>query len=379
MALFIDYSKAFDTLRIDIMLQKLESIGIRGIVLDWFRSYLNYRKIVVKLCNEYSEEFSTDRGVPQGSKLGPILYLIYVNDLFSVILYCVMMMFADDTAIIVAHRNPERALEMLQTDFTTIQKWSHDNGLVINKDKTVFIHFRPPHLNCIRNSPVFHSLNCLHSMVHNCNCDSYIDRVETTKYLGLTLDEHLKWNDHFAVLERKLRGSLYALNKVGEIMNKEIVKSVYYALIESHLRYGIVSWGAAAKSSLNKISDIQRRAVMLIQEPKKNNHPNNSDIYSKTGILNLTSLYQLALFNTFFLQNNYRTPIQHDITTRSVTENKFVVPVWKNNYQKQQLAVQIPSTFNIFPTNFLKLPKYKRSKEIKAFLTGRYIIEPPQS
>lgn len=137
-------------------------------------------------------------GVPQGSKLGPILYIIYANELITILKNSTTFAYADDTAILVSHENIEEEAEIMQNELNTMTKWCHDNGLIINATKTKIIHFRPRHIPRTHITPIFHNTQCLHRISNNTidSCTTKIELVESYKYLGVYLDEFFKWKTH---------------------------------------------------------------------------------------------------------------------------------------------------------------------------------------
>ena len=147
LVLFIDFSKAFDTIPHKKLLEALENIGIRGMCLDLFKNYLSCRSFVVKIGEELSDCKSIQYGVPQGSKLGPILYLIFANNLLKNIDCTNVFAYADDTALIVSNYNVKIAASNMQKNVDIIGRWCHDNGLMINISKTKLMHIRPKHLS----------------------------------------------------------------------------------------------------------------------------------------------------------------------------------------------------------------------------------------
>lgn len=142
--IFIDLKKAFDTINHNILIQRLEEIGIQGEILNWFINYLKNRKITVMINNQFSEITQINVGIPQGSILGPTLYTIYVNPVFQQIQNCKMYMYADDTALVIANNDREVATRLLQDDFNIFQTWIHDNQLTINVKKTKVLCIKTP-------------------------------------------------------------------------------------------------------------------------------------------------------------------------------------------------------------------------------------------
>jgi predicted Holliday junction resolvase-like endonuclease len=232
LSLFIDFSKAFDTINHNKLKVALEKIGIRGPLLQWFESYLSERKVLVRVEDVYSKVRLCPTGVPQGSILGPILYIIYVNDMFNIVRKCKIYMYADDTVLVACHKNLTIAESQLQEDFTGVLQWTHDNSLVINADKTKLIHICS-NLNLNHSSPVtiiYHTQNCLHEMCtgSKCkNCSDIIQNVDSHVYLGLTIDNRFSWKPHIDHLCRRLRSCAFQLYLLKNIVHFKIMKSVY--------------------------------------------------------------------------------------------------------------------------------------------------------
>lgn len=210
LVLFIDFSKAFDTLSHTKLLSILARNGIRGNVLSWFVDYLNLRSYRVKINNKNSEETMSYHGVPQGSKLGPILYLIYANDMLNTLKDCYTYAYADDTAIVVTNKNIEIATKNMQNQLNDVSKWCHDNGLVINASKTKLMHIRQPNMKQINIQLKYHDIECIHNKTNDTNdsCNTSIELVNIYKYLGVYVDNTLKWKTHIRELQKNYVKSL---------------------------------------------------------------------------------------------------------------------------------------------------------------------------
>ena len=195
--LFIDFSKAFDTLNHVNILHRLDQIGIQGSFLDLFKDYLKNRTYKVRISDVDSNSVNVSQGVPQGSKLGTLLYFIYSNQLLELITNTTGFAYADDTAIIAEHKNLDMAIQILQGELDKISEWALDNGLIINVNKTKVMHVLPyKHKNTII------SIKCREKA-----CDPSTTRelevVSTMKYLGVIVGNDLKWRSQIENVRKK--------------------------------------------------------------------------------------------------------------------------------------------------------------------------------
>ena len=232
---FIDLSKAFDTLNHQMLLSKMDKYGIRGHSLEWFRSYLSNRTMRVKCTSntsgqlEYSTYHKLEYGTPQGSCLGPLLFLIYINDLHYTIQYSSVILFADDTTILHGHKNLNYLKWSLEEDLKQMTDWLRANLLTINLNKTECVLFNNSNNN---NVPTFEL------EIGDCR----ISNTDQVKFLGLWIDRKLQWTMHTNTLLLKLKQNTNLLKVGNKFLNKTSKKLVYYAHIYSHVSYGILVW-----------------------------------------------------------------------------------------------------------------------------------------
>lgn len=199
-ALFIDVSKAFNTVSHSILLKKLSNLGFRGPFFSLLQNFLTGRTQVVSIANNRSSKIDLKAGVPQGSVLSPLLFNIFVNDMSKAISGCSLFQYADDTVLLSVHLNPATAITSLQNDTCRLHDWFEANCLTINVSKTKLACFHNPLKILTSNHPLFmHTSGCI-----SCNCSpvTYVDRV---KYLGIEFDSDLSWNSHLSQLCRRLR------------------------------------------------------------------------------------------------------------------------------------------------------------------------------
>ena len=191
MGIFLDLSKAFDTVDHNILFDKLCHYGIRGIPLNWVKNYFCNRKQFVHFNNYSSSLYDIVCGVPQGSILGPLFFLLYINDLYRITNISRLFLFADDSNILICDKDPKKLTDMANSELNKISLWFRANKLSLNIDKTNFMVFKAPQKKNVRIDPP--------------NIDStQIEEVTQTSFLGVVFDQHLSWKPHISYLATKI-------------------------------------------------------------------------------------------------------------------------------------------------------------------------------
>ena len=287
--LLIDFSKAFDMVDHDILLEKLAHYDIRGMAYQWLKSYLYNRKQFVSINGKNSKINPFKYGVPQGSILGPLLFIIYINDIPNIQQATKFILYADDANIII-HGKTMHKIEM---KFNILSKnlvnWVSANGLSLNVRKTNYMIFT----NMRRNPD---NLNLKVNAMP-------VEERSTCKFLGVLIDNKLTWKHHIAAVAKKLNQNAGILFKVKGLFPQKVMKTLYHSFIQSTLNYCTIIWGLGCKSSLNSIFVAQKRAVRVISpgfvnywyDKKTGQIPSHTKMYFQE--LELHTIYSLVLLN----------------------------------------------------------------------------------
>ena len=268
---FIDLQKAFDTVDHNILLSKLHHYGIRGLPNQWFRSYLTNRQQFVSISGHSSQKRPVEHGVPQGSVLGPLLFLIYINDLPNAIKNSETNLFADDTCLLSSDSDLEHLETKINTDLADLSTWLKANKISLNATKTEVLLFRS------RKKNITYELN-LKIDDHNLKLSTHV------KYLGVLLDEFLAWNHQFEHLASKLSRANGVMAKLRHFVPLPLLKTLYYAIFHSHLTYASIIWGQSLSQN-SKIGKLQKRCLRIITF--SNFNAETLPLFSNLGIPNL--------------------------------------------------------------------------------------------
>ena len=272
--IFLDFLKAFDTVNHNILLSKLYAYEIRGIPYNWFESYLHQRAQYVKIEDTRSSMDTIICGIPQGSTLGPLLFLLYINDLPNSSSKFSFRIFADDTNMFFSSNSSSELESVVNNELQLVLKYCASNKLSVNFKKTNYM-----------------LISSTRKSVH-INVDN-IARKPFVKYLGIYIDEHLNWEPQTLHINSKLAKNIGILYKVRNYVDLDVLKQLYYTLIYPYLNYGIMSWGNACKTRLKRLQTKQNQCIRCIFFANK--RENAKIYYALLEVLELNNIYKMKI------------------------------------------------------------------------------------
>jgi hypothetical protein len=355
LAVFLDLEKAFDTIPHDGLLMKLESMGIRGTPLRLFSSYLEGRKQVLVSDNNTDVRNLSNYGLPQGTVLSPILFVIYVNDLLRLnLINGRVISFADDTALIFSGGSWEEVFDFAESGLRMAQSWMIYNTLTVNHNKTKYITFSPT----ARDQPpgvfnlLMHSPNCneLCSRRVNCNCP-VIDSVKCMKYLGVIIDSHMRWDSHLNYTCSRLKYLILCFYKINQLKDINIIKKIYFAYAQSILQYNILAWGGALNTHFNKLFTVQKHIIRAAFGKPRRYH--SRLLFEEFGVLTLRQIYIKNLIVYINKNRNLFIPRQATYQLRASSTSSYEINITPLTVCRRQFIYMGSRIINIIPEDFI--------------------------
>ena len=345
MSIFIDFSRAFDTINHEILLKKLEYYGVRGVAQSWLNSYLAYRTQYVS-CNDHKSNVSfIKEGVPQGSVLGPLLFIIYINDLVRVSDVLKFILYADDTTLLLSDKNIDNLYEMANRELDKVCKWTCANKLLINKTKTKLM------IISLRRHPTNNLLKLSNEI---------IEKVEDFKFLGVWFDCHFNFKKHIEFISSRVSRNTGILRHLS-FLPDHILMTLYYCLVYPDYTYGRLVWGTACLSSQLGLIRQDKKLIRVLSGSEWLAH--TDPLYKSYKIIKFIDIYKylLAVF-MFKVMNDKRNIYEkyrgnlmnfnHSYFTRH--KSNFKLPFYRLDFTQRSIFYNGPSLWNSF-NNDVKL------------------------
>ena len=382
LAIYLDFRKAFDTVNHPILIRKLNTIGIRGIALNWFSSYLKDRKHCVKINDTKSDLKTCNIRVPQGSILGPILFLIYINDLPQLNAMMKTILYADDTTLLFTGNNITEVTNFVNNKLVDVHDWLIQNRLSINLDKTY--------------ACVYTNLMKITEIENDNENDSeilYTDRTNTKmkldnvilnetpikynindpiKYLGIKIDTSLTFVKHIAHISSKISKTIGIFYKLRYIIPEKSLINLYYSLIYPYLIYCNTIWGKASETFINQLFLLQKRLVRIITNSEFLAH--SDPLFHRTKILKIKDIYTYLIAIEAYKKNTVSNINHLDHSHNTRNRDIFAIPNYRRlQISQRSLTYAIPTVWNTIPNdlkNVRSLNTFK--KRLKTHLIGQY-------
>lgn len=352
LGVFLDLQKAFDTVSIPILLKRIEHLGVRGVPLSWFHSYLEGRSQRIRINEHVSNDSDCVFGVPQGSTLGPTLFLIYVNQICNLnIASADIIMFADDTVLLFHGPDWNQTRLLAEAGMSRVVAWLEDSLLNLNTTKTNYICFSISDRTSPKNFKLqLHTYPCNRNpcITALCSC-GFLTRVHNMKYLGVIVDENLSWGPQITAVAKRTRKLIYVFKNLRGVAPPDILCLTYKSLAESILLYCICAWGTASKTSLIEIERAQR-AVLKVLMGLPFRYP-TEDLFKICDVLSVRKLF---IYQSLRRYHRYTVPF---LTLPNRRVCKVPLPKCRTVFAMKSHDYYAPMLYNKLNRNVKEISK----------------------
>ena len=363
--IFLDFSKAFDTINHGILLSKLSHYGIRGKALQWFTSYLSDRFQYVHVNSFDSSMKKIECGVPQGSLLGPLLFIVYINDFYRSSDKLSFILFADDSNLFYSHPDPNTLISTVNDELKNVSQWIYANKLSLNIEKTKYMFFS----------------NSLDRLPGNVIFDTTpLEEVSSIKFLGVCVDNKLSWKCHINNICKVIARNIGIMNRLKYYLPSSALITLYSSLVLPYLNYGILAWGNTYSTLLDKLFLLQKMALRIVFNLHIRAHTDK--LFLEHKILKIKELYLFQLGQFMFNYNCnhlpkifyslfHRNSHVHNYPTRQSKE--FHLPLVRTVHTQNTFVYTGPRFWNSLDNDLKESVKLITFKyKLKKYLFSKY-------
>ena len=369
--ILLDFAKAFDTVNHEILLDKLDYYGIRGITHQWFKSYLADRKQCTEICNIQSEFGYVKHDVPQGSILGPLLFLLYINDIVLSSSICKFTLFADDTSLFYSNNNKAEGAKILNAKLSKIAEWLAANKLSLNVSKSKLLIFSKKRSiiadkGCLTENSPDDSIDSGTSDVDIFINGQKLNEVDHAKYLGALLDNKLNWSYQIDSVNMKLCKGNGLLAKIRHYVPSNILRSLYFSFMNPYIDYNLLNWDMALPTKTNVINLKIKKAVRIMSF--KQSQRSTDTLYKDHEILHFDKSVELKYGKFMWKLHNGFLPnsLVKNFSTNSRT--RFSRSISRLESLKSYILFEGPKMWDQLPLTITSKPSLSSfSKALKNY------------